>query len=195
MKKHVWLLALLALLLCAGCASKKAEPKKRFSFGQAPREHYDKIKDCKLSLDLSTGSREFTAGRYAELVFLLRNEGQKEVKIPEWFKFDPNNLKVQCQIWLPGTRGPEPDMWLDVSQPVRQPAWRYPLTIPAGETQFVSARLDFPESLVVSPGGERRYFVRAKLNLTSVDLSSPVRVIVFRAGGDTGGKGNRPNNK
>ena len=195
MKKHIWLWALVALLLCAGCASKKAEPKKRFSFGQAPREHYDKIKDCKLSLDLSTGSREFAAGRYAELVFLLRNEGKKEVKIPEWFKFDPNNLKVQCQIWLPGTRGPEPDMWLDVSQPVKQPAWRYPLTLPAGETQFVSSRLDFPESLVVSPGGERRYFVRAKLNLTSVDLSSPVRVIVFRAGRNTGGNGGKSNNK
>ena len=195
MKKHIWLLALLALLLCAGCASKKAEPKKRFSFGQAPREHYDKIKDCKLSLDLSTGSREFTAGRYAELVFLLRNEGKKEVKIPEWFKFDPNNLKVQCQIWLPGTRGPEPDMWLDVSQPVKQPAWRYPLTLPAGETQFVSSRLDFPESLVVSPGGERRYFVRAKLNLTSVDLSSTVRVIIFRAAGNSGENNGRPNNK
>ena len=195
MKKYLWLPALFALLLCVSCTSKKPEPKKRFVFGQAPREHYDKIKDCRLSLDLSPGSREFTAGRYAELVFLLRNEGQKEVKIPEWFKFDPNNLKVQCQIWLPGTKGPEPDMWLDVSQPVRQPAWRYPLTIPAGETQFVSARLDFPESLVVSPGGERRYFVRAKLNLTSVDLSSPVRVIVFRAGGNSEANRIRQNNK
>ena len=195
MKKHIWLLAFSALLLCVSCTSKKPEPQKRFSFGYAPLEHYDKIKDHKLSLDLSTGSREFTAGRYAELVFLLRNEGKKEVKVPEWFKFDPNNLKVQCQIWLPGTQKPEPDMWLDVSQPVKQPAWRYPLNLPAGETQFVSSRLDFPENLVVSPGGERRYFVRAKLNLTSVDLSSPVRVIVFRAAGNSGGNSGRPNNK
>ena len=195
MRKIIWLLAFSALLLSLGCTAKKPEPKKRFSFGHAPRDHYDKIKDCKLSLDLSPGSREFTAGRYAELVFLLRNEGKKEVKIPEWFKFDPNNLKVQCQIWLPGTREPEPDMWLDVSQPVRQPAWRYPLTLPAGETQFVSSRLDFPENLVVSRGGERRYFVRAKLNLTSIDLTSPVRVIVFRSGGAPAGSKGRPDNK
>ena len=183
------------LFLAAGCASQKTEVVQRYTFGFADRKHYAKIKDGSVTLDLSPGSREFAAGSSVELVFILRNTGKKELKIPEWFKFEPNNLRVQCQVWLPGAKGPDPDMWLDVSAPVKQPIWRYPLSIPAGEAQFVGTKLDFPANLVVSPGAERRYFVRAKLNLTSLTASSPVRTIVFRPGAVSGRPPQNKDNK
>lgn len=173
---------ILPVLLLTGCVESKVEYTKRYGFGFADRKHYKKLQDYKLSLDLSTGSREFQAGRSGELIFVLRNEGKKRVKIHEWYKYDPNNLQVDCQVWLPGTEKPEPGMWLDVSSPIRKPIWRYPLTVEPGETVFVSTRLDFLQNLVVTPGAERRFFIQAKLNLKSVDVKSPVRSIVVRPG-------------
>ncbi|MBR2373194.1 MAG: hypothetical protein IKA87_03080 [Lentisphaeria bacterium] len=175
----VWLLL---LLLTGGCVESKVEYTKRYGFGFTDRKNYPKLKDYKLSLDLSSGSREFLAGKSGELIFVLRNEGEKSVKIPEWYKFDPNNLKVKCQIWVPGSRKPEPEMWLDVSAPVRKPVWRYPLTLGPGNAVFVSTKLDFIRNLIVNPGTERRYFVQARLNLKSVDVESPVRYISIRPG-------------
>lgn len=172
----------LPVLLLTGCVESKVEYTKRYGFGFADRKNYKKLQDYKLSLNLSTGSREFRAGKSGELIFVLRNEGKKRIKIHEWYKFDPNNLQVDCQIWLPGAEKPEPGMWLDVSVPIRKPVWRYPIVLEPGDTVFVSTKLDFLKNLVVSPGAERRYFIRAKLNLMSVDVKSSVHSISVRPG-------------
>ena len=182
MKHLLYLLAASVLLFAAGCASEKVVVEKKLGFGFKDRGNYPKIKDHRLSLELSPGTRRFQAGVPGELTFLLRNTGSKTLSIPEWYKFDPNNLEVNCQIWLPGTTVPDPDMWLNISMPVKRPVWRYPLTIPAGETVFVSTRLDFPANLVISPGSERRYFIKARLNLKSVDVAAPVAYITILPG-------------
>ena len=170
------------LLLTAGCVQQEVEYTKKWGFGVKDKGTYAKLKDYDLSLELSPGSRRFKAGLPGELIFILRNKGTKPVTLPEWYKFDPNNLSVQCQIWMPGTREPDPDMWLDISIPPRPPIWRYKLTIPPGEVHFVSTRLDFPVNLVVKEGAERRYFIKAKLNLNSVDVSAPVEYITILPG-------------
>jgi hypothetical protein len=180
--KKLFLLSALGLLLMAGCAKQEVEYTKKLGFGFKDKGNYPKLKKYDLTLELSPGGREFAAGAPGELIFILRNRSKEAVRIPEWFKFDPNNLSVQCQIWLPGTKEPDPDMWLDISQPVKRPIWRYPLTIPPGESQFVSTRLDFPANLIISKGSQRRYFIRAKLNLKSVDVSAPVTYITIYPG-------------
>lgn len=181
MKKMLYFLAA-ALIIMTGCAKQEVEYTKKWGFGFKDKGHYPKLKDYHLTLELSSGSRKFAAGVPGELIFILRNRGTAPVRIPEWHKFDPNNLNIQCQVWLPGTQKPESDMWLDISAPVKRPIWRYPVTIPPGGTQFVSSRLDFPVNLVVTPGTERRYFIKAKLNLKSVDVSSPVDFITIYPG-------------
>lgn len=181
MKNRIFLLAL-TVLFFAGCVKQEVEYTKKWGFGFKDKGNYPKLKNYDLTLELSPGAREFAAGSPGELVFILRNRGKKQVRIPEWHKFDPNNLSVQCQIWLPGTKGPEPDMWLDISQPVKRPIWRYPVTIPPGGSLFVSTRLDFPANLVITPGTQRRYFIKAKLNLKSVDVAAPVTYISIYPG-------------
>lgn len=174
--KKIVLSCLFCLLLCAGCVE-KVESTKKLGFGFQDQGFYPRLKGYNLSLELSPGTRRFRAGYPAELTFILQNRGKKEVKIPEWFKFDPNNLRVMCQVWLPGTDKPSPTMWLDLSAPVKRPIWRYPLTIPPGEKVFVSTNLDFISNLVVPAGSERRFFVRAALNLKSVDVTAPMAYI------------------
>ena len=68
-------------------------------------------------------------------------------------------------------------MWLDLSVPVKKPIWRYPLTIQPGENVFISTPIDFISNMVISPGSERRFFVKADLNLKSVDAAAPVSSI------------------
>lgn len=180
--KQIYLLPLLALVLLCGCVKQEVEYTKRLGFGFKDRVNYPKLKGYDLTLELSQGARKFFAGVPGELIFILRNRGAKEVRIPEWYKFDPNNLSVQCQVWLPGQKEPDPQMWLDISLPVKRPVWRYPVTIPAGGVQFVSTRLDFPVNLVVTPGTERRFYIRGKLNLKSVDVSAPETYITIYPG-------------
>ncbi len=172
----------LCLLFVTGCVEQEIEYTKKLGFGFKDKVNYPKIKDHRLTLELSPGSRRFQAGVPGELVFILRNRGSKPVEIPEWYKFDPNNLSVSCQIWLPGTKEPDPLMWLDISIPPRRPVWRYPQTIPAGGVHFVSTRLDFPVNLVVKEGTERRYFIKGKLNLKSLDVEAPVEYITILPG-------------
>ena len=180
--KYFSLIAVLCAVLGAGCVKQEVEYTKKIGFGFKDKVNYAPIKGHGLTLELSPGSRKFQAGVPGELVFILRNNSSKAIEIPEWYKFDPNNLSVKCQIWLPGNDKPESDMWLDISVPVKRPVWRYPLTIPPRGTQFVSTRLDFPANLVIREGAERRYFIKAKLNLKSLDVSAPVEYITIFPG-------------
>jgi hypothetical protein len=180
--KKIFLLLAAALFFCAGCVKQEVEYTKKWGFGFKNKGTYPKLKNYDLTLELSPGARKFQAGVPGELIFILHNRGKKQLRIPEWFKFAPNNLKVQCQIWLPGTQGPEKNMWLDVSLPVKRPIWRYPMVIPAGEKIFVSTNLAFLGNLVVAPGTERRYFIKARLNLKSVDVEAPVTYITVYPG-------------
>ena len=170
------------VLFCGGCAKQQVVYTKKLGFGVKDQKNYPKLKDYKLSLELSPGTRSFRAGAPGELIFILRNNGQKSLRINEWHKFEPNNLKVRCQVWLPGTEKPDPSMWLDVSAPVKKPVWRYPLVIGAGEMVFVSVQLDFLANLIVTPGSERRFFVDAKLNLNSVEAAAPTTYITILPG-------------
>ena len=176
------LLTAFALVLLAGCTKQELEYTKKWGFGFKDKGNYPKLKNYNLTLELSPGTRRFPAGQPGELTFILCNKGKNAVRIPEWFKFDPNNLQIQCQIWLPGADAPEPGMWLDVSVPVKRPIWRYPVTLAPGEKIFVSMNLDFLSKLIVSPGSERRYFIKAKLNLKSVDVSAPVVYVTILPG-------------
>ena len=69
-------LFVLSALLLAGCVKSGVEYTKRYGFGFADRKNYKKLKDYKLSLDLSSGSREFNAGKPGEVIFVLRNDGK-----------------------------------------------------------------------------------------------------------------------
>lgn len=172
MKKTVaFILVASALLIAAGCTSSSSRPHMP-GYGEKPTDHrFEKIKGANLELQFA-GPKNQKAGTPGEAVFILKNLGDKTVSIEEWRMNEPDNLKVECQVWLPGQKEPDPDRWLSMDLPVKQPELRYHLDLRPGNQVRIIKNLDFVEALYITPGAERRYFIRASLNLTSVKCSS-----------------------
>lgn len=168
-----------AAFVCAGCVH-EIETEDQYLGGVLEQSEYPPLKDAQLSLEIP-GKREFIAGEPARIPFLLRNRGTKSVRIAEWYKNEPDNVTVYCQVWFPGAKEPDENLWIELEDERKEPALRYPLDLAPGNMTVVNKDLVFVENLVVSPGAERRYFLRGELNLQSVKLSSPVIAISVRA--------------
>ncbi len=171
------LLCSAALMIVAGCSS---SPKIHTpGYGEKPADYkFEKIKNAKLELTF-VGPKMQKAGSPGEVVFSLKNLGDKTVSIEEWRMNEGDNLKLECQVWIPGQTEPDPDRWLSLDLPVKQPELRYHLDLHPGNQARIVKKLDFVEALVITPGSERRYFIRASLNLTSVKCDSPVAALAI----------------
>ena len=176
-----------ALMLLAGCASdgeaRKHGTAKR-AMGIAPQAEYQVLEGYHLTLR-QTGSRVLRCGEGGKLTFALRNAGNESLRVVEWYSNEPDNLVIFCQPWLTGMTEPDEAAWTELSFDVKMPPIRYPLELMPGNQVLVTKELPFVDKLAISPGAERRFFVRAKLNLKSVSAESPVSVIVVRPGGGT----------
>ena len=183
MLRRTLVMSLLAVaaLGVAGCASAKNERKAQRAMGTLPQESYAPLTDCKLAL--RTDSRKILhVGEGGEITYALRNLDKKNIRIIEWFSNEPDNVIVYCQPWLTGMTEPDEQAWMELSFDVRRPPIRYPLELMPGNQVLVTKTLPFVDKLAISPGSERRFFLRAKLNLTSVSVTSPVSVLIVRPG-------------
>lgn len=174
MRKLPLLLCCAGLLLSAGCRSDVRPEHRRPGYGEvAADRRFEPIRDARLELAF-IGPKRLKAGKKGQAVFALKNLGAKTLRVEEWRMHEPDNLVMECQVWLPGQKEPDPDRWLPLDMPVKQPELRYNLELHPGNQVRIVRELDFVEDLIITPGAERRYFIRAKLNLTSVQASSPV---------------------
>ena len=181
MKNPLALAVLSGLLLAAaGCSS---QPEIHTpGYGEKPAGYkFEKIKDAKLELTF-VGPKSLKAGTPGQVFFSLKNVGNNPISIEEGRMNEQDNLRIECQVWLPGQKEPDPDRWLALDQPVKQPELRYDLKLNPGNEARVAKNLEFVESIVVTPGAERRFFIRASLNLTSVKCYSPVAAIAVTPG-------------
>lgn len=179
--KTIFMFAAAFLLLSAvGCVRTVSVPKS--VAGVREKEEYPRIADCKLELQM-VGSHIFSAGEPATVSFRLKNLGSKSVRIEEWRVNDNDNLLVFCQLWTPDMSEPYPDAWIPLNGGIPERSRRSPLELYPGNLTTLSRELPFIEKLVVPEKKERRYFVKAKLNLQSVELESPVSAILVRAPG------------
>ena len=179
---HCFLLAAAGIVLMqtAGCV-REVEKREELGGGVvAELPEYPQLARYKLSLQL-VGSRTLTAGRPGRVTFSLRNTDDRPLRLVEWYANEPDNLLIYCQPWLPGTTEPDEGLWIPLSFDVKRPATRYPLEIVPGNNVLVTKELPFVEKLVVSPEGERRYFIKAVLNLHSVSAESPVAAIAVES--------------
>ena len=170
--------AFILLLLCSSCSTPPEAPKMKLVMGvPAGKMKYEKISSEFLSLNLLTTPVVY-AGKSASLIFALRNFGSKEIKIQEWYKEEPDNIIMYIQPYLPGMKAPDPDAWIEIND-VNETKQRfhYPLSLMPDNQVMVTKKLPFISKIRISPGKERRFFLKAKLNLKSVDLSSDVIVI------------------
>ncbi len=171
-----YFVAFLTVLLLAGCVSESVQTERRAGF--ANFQQAAKIGPHKLSLEL-VGKREKYCGKEEHLTFRLQNNGADPVTLVDWRLEEAANLRVECQIWYPGTSQPDENAWIIINEPPES-ARRYPLTLDPQNLITIDVPLEFVQSLCISPGAERRYFVRATLVLDSVTLSSDVAAFAVR---------------
>lgn len=135
---------------------------------------YPPLADYKLSLNLIS-KRELITGEGGRLMFALKNIDNKPIRLVEWYVNEPYNVQVYCQPWFPGMNGPDPNMWIPIRMEIDpKQTGRFPLDLMPNNEVQIEKELPFVDSLVVSPNGERRYFIKAELNLKSVKVESPL---------------------
>ena len=177
MRNIVWGLLLSALVASAGCVSK--EIKSKHALGVDPQKNYPKLTGYRLEFK-QVSPRVMYCGSKGEVTFSLRNVGKEPVRIDEWFSNETDNVVVYCQPWLTGMTGPDESGWIELSFDPKRPPVRYPLELLPDNRVFITKELPFVSKLAVSPGAERRFFIRAKLNLQSVDLITETNFIIVR---------------
>lgn len=178
MRLHI---ASLLLLFCvAGCVTEEPKPLPKFEPGEAEKAYYKPLTGHKLELRL-VGDKVFATGKKAVVIFRLKNLDRKPVKIEDWRLKDNDNILIFCQPWLPGTKEPSPNAWIPLNENIPEHSRRNPLILRNGNMITLSRELPFVEHMYVSPGKERRFFIKGVLNLKSVTLESPVAAIRVHA--------------
>lgn len=175
--KHSLAAFVAAAVLGAGCGPAAEERPMKIGLG-VPDGYvqYEPITAPDLYLDL-IGKPVLYAGEDGTLIFSLRNAGTKEVVIKEWFRNEPENLKLRVQPYLPGMTGPDPEAWIELEEPVQKPVIHYPLTLMPDNQAMIVKHLDFVGKMRVTPGMERRFFLQAQLNLKSLNLATGTIVL------------------
>lgn len=177
MKIPFHLVMLPVLLAAAGCTSSKPEPKMKMGFGLPDGlVEYKKVDAADLHLDLLSKPVLHTGGSN-ELIFALRNAGFRRVNIPEWLRNEPENVKLLLQPYLPGMDAPDPEGWIEIVEPVKQPVIHLPLVLMPDNKVMISKKLDFVNKMRIAPGMERRFFLKAKINLKSLNTESEMIVL------------------
>ena len=182
MRKTMLFLTVLAgavLLPGAGCVIHEETVAGKRALGERAKDKYAPLKGYRLKLEM-VGNGRLYAGDGGIVTFSLENCGNKKIEIEEWFSNESDNIVISCQNYLPGMTTFDPAAWVKLETPPRQPAWRFPLQLAPGNKVTVSKALPFVDKLAVTPGSERRYFIRAELNLKSVSAVSRVTVISVR---------------
>lgn len=141
--------------------------------GSLPLPEYAPLERYKLGINLE-GDREYVAGGDSTLHFTITNLDTEPVRIPEWYMNEPDNLLLYCQPWFPGQEEPDENLWVPIEIETKKPDFRFPLGALPGEQGVHRPRPAHPARPEADAGGERRFFIKVKLNLKSVDVESPV---------------------
>ncbi len=172
-----YLLVAFCTLLLAGCVSESVTAKQRA--GLTMRRSAAKIEHHDLKLSL-VGKRDKVCDKGQNLTFKLQNNGADAITLIDWRLDAASNLRVECQVWFPGNDQPDENAWLTINEPPEGDARRYPLTLDPQNLITIDVPLEFVQRLRISPGAERRYFVRATVELDSVSVRSDVAAFTVR---------------
>lgn len=174
MKKLLFLLVTCSgIFIFTGCVTEEG-PKMKMVLGvPAGTVEFKPVPTRNLSLKMISKDTVY-AGEKTTLIFALSNNGFREISIPEWYSCEQDNLIIMVQPWLTGMTDPDPEAWIELDFDMRRPVMHYPIKLLNGNKVLVDKELPFIEMLQVSPGKMRRYFVKAKTNLKSLQLESEI---------------------
>ena len=170
--------ALLSIFVCGCARTEKAAPRQRMAMG-VPHGKVEYKPVSAEGLELRCfGKTTFQAGRPATLTFALSNQGYRKVRIPEWYSNESDNIGLFIQPVASQLDEPKENKWVRLTFDFKKPILHYPITLMPGNQALVSKELDIVEKMMIPPGEERLFLVKAELTLDSLNLSS--RVILIR---------------
>ncbi|MBE6356456.1 MAG: hypothetical protein E7058_05005 [Lentisphaerae bacterium] len=188
---HVKLLpAVLLTAIISGCVSKEPPPPpQKMAFGVPDgTAKYKPVSAKNLSLQL-VGKPTAHAGERTVLTFMLTNTGMTKIEIPEWYSNESDNIVLFAQPWLTGMKKPDDANWVELSFDLKRPVFHHPLILMPDNKVMVAKELPFVKNIrKISKGMERRYFIKAKVNLKSLKLESDVLVLRVLPNNKTGEK-------
>ena len=100
------------------------------------------------------------------------------MRIPEWYSNESDNIGLFIQPVASQLDEPKENKWVRLTFDFKKPILHYPITLMPGNQALVSKELDIVEKMMIPPGEERLFLVKAELTLDSLKLSS--RVILIR---------------
>lgn len=169
MKIKSLLFAVIVAALSAGCVTTYSGTISRFP----ERKHFEPIPNAKLKLEV-VGSRSLISGVDDSITLRLTNVGTEHIRIEEWYMKEADNFIVYYQPWKPNTTEPDPFAWEVIYPVTLERPKRYPLDMSPGVNVLVRFGLPFLDGLKVTPGKERRFFMRATLSLKTVKAETDV---------------------
>ncbi len=172
-----------AVFLCASCTTEPPAKymKKSKVHGDSSHRKFSKIQGYHIQLRLVSTRRSFHPGYDAELRYKLTNVGNKPLRIDEWFMNDPDNLQIYYRKWEKDLKKFVASEWTHVVPELKKPVRRFELVLNPGNSTFISKNLAFVKHLPpdkVPP--YNKYFIIAKLNLTSIQAHSKADIIELK---------------
>lgn len=171
--------ALAMLMMLCGCVHAVEEQVQTAGFSEKADDKFDPIDSSDLAIEI-VGKREKIAAPNQKICFKLVNNGKKSITIDEWHLNEMENFSVECQVWVPNTTDPDPDGWIEITERPEKLSHYYPLTLAPGNMALIDVPLNFLSTLVISPNAERRYFIRIKSALKSLNIESKVEAFIVR---------------
>lgn len=131
------------------------------------------VKDCKVSLEITSKRTDFYAGEEATLTVRLKNIGEKPIVVYEWMVNESDNVKISYAPYMPGVT-PVASAWKCDEPKLEKHIKRAPLTLNPGNSAIINVPITFLSSLGEKDlgGGSKLFMLSCELNLKSVTARS-----------------------
>ena len=172
MPKAILIISVFLTIFMCGCVTTYTGSITKFP----ERTKFESVPNARLKLEV-TGRRELISGVDDSITLRMTNIGNNKIRIEEWYMKEVDNFIVYYQPWKPGTKDPDPGAWEVIYPVTLERPKRYPLDMSPGVSVLVRFGLPFMDGLKVTPGKERRFFMRATLSLRTVKAESEIFAI------------------
>jgi hypothetical protein len=189
-RPHMAPLALVATLLFASLlltpTPVRAGGKKGKTISKKPAEsfneiYFKKLKDYKIRLTCFSRNRFFSAGDFAKLTFVLKNTGNKDLVVYEWFEREPDNIRIYYHVWEKGMDAPPLKEFKELAPSIGKKPKRMTLELRPKTSVVVDKLLTFIRILNVEKPVS--FILFAELNLKSISARSEfIKIVVLPRG-------------
>ena len=137
-----------------------------------PKKEYKKLKNYRLTLYPVGKTSGLILDKDANVKLRLRNNGNKKVRIDEWYIKTEDNVILYYREFDLDVKNFVAKEWTKISPVIKDKGLRFELVLMPRNSVLITKNLDFLGKLNLKPGEKKRFLVLAELNLHSVRVRS-----------------------